>query len=104
MLVALDPVAAVVEADMAAKAETAGNPTSPAAAVEAATEPMATAVAAGITLPRRIGVAMAAQLLVEAEAAAQVTTVARVAMVEMASVSLPTGNMNNSKQRTKGVD
>ena len=30
--------------------------------------------------------------------------VASVAMVEMASVSLPTGNMNNLKQRTKGVD
>lgn len=49
MLVALDPVAAALAADMAAKAETAGNPTSAAAAVEAATEPMATAVAAGIT-------------------------------------------------------
>ena len=104
MLVALDPVVVAVAADMAAKAETAGSPTSPAAVVEAATEPMATAVAAGIIPPRRIGVAMAAQLLVEAEAAAQVTTVARVAMAAMASVLLPTGNMNNLKQRIKGVD
>ena len=104
MLVALDPVAAVVAADMAAKAETAGIPTSPAAVVAAATEPMATAVAAGITPPRRIGVAMAARLLVEAEAAAQVTTVARVAMVAMASVLSPTGDMNNPEKRIKGVD
>ena len=104
MLVALDPVAAVVVADMAAKAETAGSPTSAAAVVVAATEPMATAVAAGITPPRRIGVAMAAQLLVEAEAAAQVTTVASVAMAATASVLSPTGDMNNLKQRIKGVD
>ena len=104
MLVALDRVAVAEVGAMAAKAETAESPTSPAAVVEAATEPMATAVAAGITPPRRIGVAMAAQLLVEAEAAAQVTTVAPAARVEMASVSLPTGNMNNPKKRTKGVD
>ena len=84
VLVALDPVAAALAADMAAKAETAGNPTSAAAAVEAATEPMATAVAAGITPPRRIGVAMAAQLLVEAEAAAQAATVAPAARAETA--------------------
>ena len=104
MLVAPDPVAAALVADMAAKAETAGSPPSVAAAVEAATEPMATAVAAGITPPRRIGAVMAAQLLVEAEAAAQVTTVAPAATAELASVSSPTGNMNNPKQRTKGVD
>lgn len=84
VLVALDPVAAALAADMAAKAETAGNPTSAAAAVEAATEPMATAVAAGIAPPRRIGVAMAAQLLVEAEAAAQAATVAPAARAETA--------------------
>ena len=104
MLVALDPAVVAVAVATVAMAETAGSPTLPAAVVEAATEPMATAVAAGITPPRRIGVAMAAQLLVEAEAAAQVTTVASVAMVEMASVSLPTGDMNNLKQRIKGVD
>ena len=34
----------------------------------------------------------------------QTLRAAQAAMVEMASVSLPTGNMNNLKQRTKGVD
>ena len=104
MLVALDPVAAVVAADMAAKAETAGIPTSAAAEVEVATVVMATAVAVGITPPRRIGAATAAQLLVAVVVAAQVTTVAPAARVEMASVLSPTGNINNSKQRIKGVD
>lgn len=84
VLVAPDPVVAALAVDMAEKAETAGKAPSAAAAVEAATEPMATAVAEGITAPRRIRVVMAAQLLVAVEAEVQATAAAPAARAETA--------------------